>query len=253
VPGAAHTRFVRRRSRKRVGMEIDSDLLLHPRVRKHCEKPFSQRLFRCALSEAMLQVELALKEISETDGHLGFSFASALKGVPLRVPFGPAKEREARELCKSIRGYYRNYVMHDGREVDEITCIRGMVHASEVLDMLGATPSSLRDLGGLPGVVRKAGFSDAEGLFALLRFLDERVLPGEIVDGFFEDLAIAGYSDEQFHAVIEAGLVEYSVHDVEVPEAARDAWEPSIETVGWFQLTPLGRRLLGDEEGTPSN
>ena len=50
--------------RRNLNMEVNIKTLLHPRIEKHCEILFDDGHYKHAASEAMIQVELALKEKS---------------------------------------------------------------------------------------------------------------------------------------------------------------------------------------------
>jgi hypothetical protein len=68
-----------------------------------------------------------------------------------------------------------------------------------------------------------------------LDFLDEHTLPDDVWDGFYEALYEKGFTDKQLRAVIDLGLAEYRVEQAEFDP------DSSVEVVGIFILTPLGR------------
>ena len=70
-----------------------------------------------------------------------------------------------------------------------------------------------------------------------------------IVDGYFEELALSGFSETQVQAIMDIGLIEYSTKDYVPGEQEQsylkrfpDAFIP--EFVSWYELTPLGKAVL---------
>ena len=70
-------------------MNIELEVLLHPRVSKHCEKLYTDEHYKHAALEAMTQVELALKEKSGVGNKYGVNLITGIlgegKGIKLRV------------------------------------------------------------------------------------------------------------------------------------------------------------------------
>nr|QNO47578.1 hypothetical protein HEDHIHPB_00007 [Methanosarcinales archaeon ANME-2c ERB4] len=91
------------------------------------------------------------------------------------------------------------------------------------------------------GLIEQGIFDDESQLSDLLSFLSSQVFPGETFDGMFGELAERGYSDQQYQAVFDMGLIEY--HDKmmnhNVPGEPAD-WG----TFGWLELTPEGQKIL---------
>lgn len=118
-----------------------------------------------------------------------------------------------------------------------------MVLASELLDLIGASSLSFADVGGIAGLVKAGAFKDKEELLDLLEFLDGYRLPDEAVDGFWEDLYEKGFRNSQLDAVIELDLVHYRVEDY-VPSTYELLYDSYPDTMGWFELTDLGKRAV---------
>ena len=68
-----------------------------------------------------------------------------------------------------------------------------------------------------------------------------QVFPYETFDGMFEKLAERGYSDQQYQAVSDSGLVEY--HEKMMDHRAPGE-SPDWDTFGWLELTPEGQKIL---------
>lgn len=232
-------------------MKIELEELLNPRIVKHCMSLYVDGYYKHAALEAMTQVEIALKEKAQEGGDVkgyGLRLVTNLlgkgKGIKLRVPLGDDLQQKAEILFEGAFAYYRNYAAHDGAKIDQRICLRIMILASELLDLIGASSLSFADVGGIEGLVKASAFKDEEELVSLLEFLDGRYLPDEVVDGFYEDLYERGFRDSQLEAVIELDLVQYQVEDY-VPHPYELLHGHSYpDTMGWFELTDLGKRAV---------
>ena len=232
-------------------MKIELEGLLHPRVVKHCMPLYRNEHYKHAALEAMIQVEKALKEKAGDGGDVkgyGVRLATNLfgkgKGMKLRVPLGDDLQPQAKILFEGAFAYYRNYAAHDGTKIDQDICLRIMVLASELLDLIGASSLSFADVGGIEGLVKAGAFKDEEELLSLLEFLDGRCLPDEDVVGFHEDLYKRGFRDSQLEAVIQLDLVQYRVKDY-VPSTYELSHNLSYpDTMAWFERTDLGKSAV---------
>jgi len=230
-------------------MDIKFETLLHQRVLTHCKQLVIDGHYKHAAFEAMIQVELALKEKSGVKNKFGVNFTQSLfgqgDGIKLRVPFGEEMQKQVERLFSGAFSYYRNYTAHDGSKIDQSACLRIMILSSELLDLLGASNLSFTDVGGISGLVQTGVFSDKSQLLELLRFLEGKVLPDHVCDGFYEDLAYKGFSDNQVQAVFDIGLVEYVTKPYTPSKLDRLAFNnlPPPEELGWFELTKLGKEI----------
>lgn len=230
-------------------MNIEAELLLHPRILKHCGQLFSDHHYKHAASEAMTQVELALKEKSGINSKLyGVNLCKSLlgtgRGIKLRVPFGEEMQKQAEELFKAAFSYYRNYTVHDGSHVDEAICVRVMALASELLDLVGASAVSFADIGGVNGLVTYGVFRDNESVRRLLALLSSNPIIDDCVDGIIEQMVSMGLSQDNVQAVVDVGLVEYAERPY-VPSMIDDSLhETPPDRIGWFTLTALGEHVL---------
>jgi len=227
-------------------VKIDLDKFLHQRIIDKCQPLYKDGHFPQAALEAMKQVELAFKEKAKTGEKLfGVRLIDHLlgtgKGIKLIIPLGEEFQEQARLLFKGAFSYYRNYAAHDGDKIDEKMCIRVMVLASELLDLIGASSVSFAEIGGVKGLIKQGIFDDKSRLSDLLFFLSSQSFPHEIFDGMFEDLAEKGYPKRQYQAVFDLGLVEYrsEMRNYGSPGGPAD-WD----AFGWLELTPEGRKVL---------
>lgn len=229
--------------------------MLHGRILAHCMRLYLEGHFRHAAREAMTQVELAMKEKSGEKHLYGVRLVNTIlgkgNGIKLVVPFGPEMQIQAHALFQAAFSYYRNYATHDGSKIDHHHCLRIMVVASELLDLVSVSEVSFADLGGVKGLVAKGIFASEREIQDFLKFLSDCVFPEDVMDGFFEDMAKRGFTQSQMKAVIDTGLLDYKSEEVEVPQAMRDSYDDPTEMIGSFSLTPLGKEVLRDLGGRP--
>lgn len=178
-------------------MNINFESLLYPRVLEHCKKLYIDEHYKHATLEAMTQGELALKEKSEVKDKFGVNLVANLfgdgKSIKLRVPFGDEMQKQAETLFKGAFAYYRNYCAHDGKKIDGQTCLRVMVLASELLDLIGASKLSFADVGGIEGLVKTGIFFSKDDIVDILCILDGFTLLDEDPGGLEDTLLERGY------------------------------------------------------------
>lgn len=223
-------------------MKRTVDSLLHPRIVSSCVSRHADGYFKDAVREAMVQVERALKEKSGLTSRYGVNLITSAfgagTGIKLRVPYGPDMQAEAEAFFTASFKFHRNYAAHLGDKINEITSLRILVLASELLDLIGASAISYADVGGVDGLVAKGVFPSRDMVSELLSFLDGYRLPDEVSDGFYEDLARREFTEKYVQRVVDLGLVEYTVDtDVHDPGGLTD-------TVGCFDLTLHGKSVL---------
>ena len=223
--------------------------LLHQRIATHCLPRYRAGYYKDAVAEAMTQVERAIKERAGITELFGVRMVKTLfgagTGIKLRVPFGEHMQEPAQRFLEGAFAYYRNYAHHEGDRIDGPTCLRVLVMASDLLDLVGATALSFADVGGIPGLVSTGVFSAPREVYELLRLLKDEVLPDEECGGFYDDLFTKGFVERHVQAVIEFGLVEYRVE--------QPVLDPNddVDSLGIFELTPLGRSVL-QQAGDPA-
>lgn len=235
-------------------IKIDPDKLLHQRVIDKCKSLYEDGHFPQAALESMKLVERALKEEAEVrDKLFGARLVDQLfgsgKGIKLKIPLEERLREEARLLFKGAFSYYRNYAANNGSKIDETICIRVMVLASELLDLIEASSVSLAEIGGVKGLIEQGIFDDESQLSDLLSFLSSQVFPYETFDGVFEDLTERGYSERQYQAVFDLGFVESrsEIRNHSLPGELVD-WD----RFGWLELTPGGHKILAQIRNSSS-
>lgn len=224
-------------------MDMNINKLLAPRIEKHCLSLYESGQHKHAAREAMVQVELALKE----KGRLGSeSYGVRLierifkghQGVILKVPLGDNLQEKAQKYFEGVFSYYRNYVAHDGAHIDERSSLRILFIASELLEMLQASSLTLADRGGIKGIVRIVDCGSQQKLVDLLRLLDGYCMPELTYDGLFETVYMSGFSDNQFESIMEIGLIKMTYSQAEDPVTGE------IENMERLVLTELGHEIL---------
>jgi uncharacterized protein (TIGR02391 family) len=222
------------------------DKLLHQRIIDKCKSLYKDGHFPQAALESMKQVELALKEKVEIEEKLfGTRLVNRLfgsgKGIKLKIPLGDELSEQAKLLFEGAFSYYRNYAAHDGSKIDETICIRVMVLASELLDLIGVSYISFIEIGGVKGLIEQGIFDDESQIADLLCLLSSQSFIDEDYSGLFEDLAIGGYSDSQYQAIFDLDLAELrsKIGTHEFPGYPAD-----FDKIEWFELTPTGRKIL---------
>jgi uncharacterized protein (TIGR02391 family) len=229
--------------------EFELETILHQRIIDKCMPLYKDGHFPSAARESMIQVELALKEKSGTTERSFSILVDKLlgpgKSIKLIIPLGDELQKQANSLFKGAYSYYRNYAAHDGSKINKVICIRIMVLASELLDLIAASPISCAEIGGVKGLIKHGIFDEKSQITDLLSFLSSQVCPYECFDGLFEDLAERGYTDNQFQSVFDLGLIEYKskMMDYSLPGKPSD-----IDTFGWFELTLLGQKVLNKNQ-----
>jgi uncharacterized protein (TIGR02391 family) len=226
--------------------KIDIDKLLHQRIIDKCKSLYEDGHFPQAAFESMKQVELALKEKAEIGEKLfGARLIDRLLGsgesIKLKIPLGDELQEQAKSLFRGVFSYYRNYAAHDGSKIDETICIRVMVLASELLDLIGASSISFTEIGGVKGLIKQGIFDDELQIADLLCLLSSQSFIDEDYSGLFEDLAIRGYSDSQYQAIFDLDIAELrskiGIHEFPIDPA-------DFDKIEWFELTPTGWKVL---------
>jgi uncharacterized protein (TIGR02391 family) len=227
-------------------MSESIEVQLSPRIQKHCLKLWQDEHYKHAAREAVVQVELALKEKGMVkDGKFGktlidslFTVGGKYKTVKLRVPLGDDLQKQARSYFSSVFAYYRNYLAHDGSKIDKNSARRILVVASELLDLIDASSLSYLDLGGIEGLLKAEVFDSKEQLLGVLKTCDGYALPGHDADRLRETIfETYGAWDNHLDAVFELDLVRYIDTDFYDPDYG-------IEEGGWLELTDLGRQII---------
>jgi uncharacterized protein (TIGR02391 family) len=229
-------------------MSESIEVQLSPRIQKHCLKLWQDAHYKHAAREAVVQVELALKEKGMVkNGKFGKTLIDSLftvgdkhKTVKLRVPLGDDLQEQARNYFASVFAYYRNYLAHDGSKIDENSALRVLVIASELLDLIDASYLSYADLGGIEGLLKTQVFDSEEQILGMLKTCDGYALLGHDADGLRETIfECYGALDHNLDAVFELDLVRYIDTEFHDPD-----W--GVDEGGWLELTDLGRQFIDE-------
>lgn len=220
--------------------------LIAPRIEKNCMPLFNDGHFRHSAREAMIQIEMGLKEKGKIeDIQFGVTLIRNLfagkTGVRLCAPLGEELQEQAEKYFTGVFSYYRNYAAHDGSRIDEKIALRILIIASELLELINASELSLTDSGGVDGLVRIGGFESAKRLGILLNLLNDYHMPEFTYDGLYEDLAGSGFGELELEAVFDLNLVEMHSAEFEIPTRQ---FSNETDTVEWFELTELGQKAL---------
>lgn len=207
----------------------------------------------------MIQVELALKEkarITSADSKklYGRLLIKELfcndkgkhgKSIPvkLRVPLGDELQEDAERMFSGVFAYYRNYCAHDGRKITKEICLRIIVIASELLDLIDASSLSYEDIGGIEGILKFGNFENSLILYNLLKFLENTWVLDSDANSFYEDLYKNGFTGSQFKALIDLDLVRYEINEINEDFDTDDLIE-----IGSFMLTDLGKKVVRNIE-----
>jgi len=239
-------------------MKIELDVFLHPRILKKCISLYESGFFPDAAFNAIKQVELAFKEkavVEDEEKLFGARLYEKIlgsgKSIKLKVPLGDELQKEAKELFKSVSSYYRNYLAHkEGDKVNKIICIRIMVLASELLDLINASSISFTEIGGVEGLIKQGIFENELQLSNLLFFLSSQVFPHEAFNGMFEGLAERGYTKTQYQIIFDLDLVEYhsEIRNHSSPGELGD-WDD----FGCIELTPQGRKIFAQIQNSSTD
>jgi uncharacterized protein (TIGR02391 family) len=239
-------------------MKVDLDNLLHPRILKKCISLYRNGFFPDAAFNAMKQVELAFKEKTGIEdekklfgARLYEKFLGSEKSIKLKVPLGDELQKEAKEVFKSVSSYYRNYLAHkEGNKVDKISCIRILIIASELLDLIRASSISYTEIGGIEGLIKQGIFENKLQLFNLLSFISSQVFPHEAFDGMLEDLIREDHTKSQYEAVFDLGFAEY--HS-EMRNHSFHGEPEDWDDFGWIELTPQGRKIFAQIQNSSTD
>lgn len=229
-------------------MDESIEVQLSPRIQKHCLNLWKDEHYNSAARDAMVQVELALKEKGMVkDVKFGkalidslFAIGGKHKTVKLRVPLGSDLQEQAKNYFASVFAYYRNYLAHDGSKVDKNIALRILVIASELLDLIDASSLSYTDLEGIEGLLKTEVFDSEDQLLGVLITCDHYALPDHDAGGLRE-LIFENYGAVSHHldAVFELDLVQYI--DTEFFYSDYDSVEG-----GYLELTDLGRQFIDE-------
>lgn len=223
------------------------DVQLSPRIQKHCLKLWQDEHYKHAAREAMIQVELALKEkgmvidkkkFGKNLINSLFTTGREFKNVKLRVPLSDQLQDQAKDYFAAVFAYYRNYLAHNSSNVDKNTALRVLVIASELLDLIDASSLNYTDLGGIDGLLSSGIFDSEDQLLGVLETCNGYALLDHDATGLRENLFFRyGILEQQLDAIFELDLVRYIDTDFSISEF-------EIVEGGWLELTEVGKEFL---------
>lgn len=218
--------------------------LLHERIKNNCLKQLENNEPTSAAREALIQVECALKEKGIVQEKIyGVRLINHLfsnnKEIQLVVPFGD--QESVRRYFIGTFAHYRNYLIHNSIKITQEQSMRILIIASELLDLINASRRQFMGEDTFEGLIKLGIFHDKNQIFNFLQYIDGQYIIDDICDGFYEDLAEKGYSEEQMFNMIELGLLEYKeekiIHTFDEPI-------DYSEYIGTFHLTYQGMKIL---------
>lgn len=223
--------------------------VLHPRITQRSGKLFADCHYADACHRAFEEVASAIKEKTGLKTY-GRRLQTTLRvkgtGLKLRSSFGDNVQQAAASYFDGAFAYYRNYAAHEGEKIDRASCLRGLVVASELLELVGASDLSFTEIGGLQGLLDVGAFESVHDVVQFVQFMDGQWIADDVTDGFCEGLVTNGWTDTQMRAVIDVGLVDYEVSDLPCdPQTNPDGFGK----MGFFSITPLGEEAIGDRLG----
>lgn len=223
--------------------------LIHVRLQDSTLKLFEGGHYSSCAREALIIVEEALKEKGIFDksfyGARLIKFAFKKENPTLHVPLGEEYQEFSKDYFQAVFSYYRNFTAHNTKEIEKKVCIRILIIASELLDIISASTVPFRGLATVERLVKSGLFKDEQDFKNLLEFMNGYQCPGDTYDGFFYDLAHVGgegYSEEQYQIMFEFGLIVYTV--VPVENDFDDTFY--IDEIGIFELTDVGETYLSN-------
>jgi len=208
---------------------------------------FKDGHYKQAAHEAMIQVEQALREKGQYNksifGHRLIKFAFGNKAtINLEVPLGPDFQEQAKRYFESVFSYYRNFTAHESAKIDDIVCARILIIASELLDLISASSIPFKGIETIDSFVNSKLFKNREEFYQLLECINGACFPDELFDGFFEDLAIKGFSEKQYELMFDLGLVVYKITTLNIEEKNGEY----TLYIGLIELTPLGKNVISE-------
>jgi len=227
-------------------MNINIEKIIHTILLEECSDLFRDGYYKQAAFEAMKQIELYLKKKSNApptkSGHRLIDWAFGKKrNVKLEVPFGDHLQKDAKRYFKGVFSYYRNYTAHEGTGIDKQYCIRILVIATDLLDLIDASKLVYFENQIITRLIKENIFKDKKELLSFIEFINGYQVFDEVYDGFFKEMALDhGFSETQYEAMFEYGILtfESKIIDQDLRENVND-----YIMMEWFELTDKGEEI----------
>ncbi len=219
--------------------------LLHPRIVEFCIPLFNNGHFKQAAYESFIHVETALKEKLPyfdnryTRGLVNFAYKN--KNYKLVIPFDDNLQTKAHDYFDSVFAFYRNAVAHESKQIDLKSCIRILIIASELLDMIDASVMPFKGIETVDDLIKKGLYKNRNEFLSVLSFLEGQYFVDEGYDGIFEDLAHNNISVEQYENMFDFGLVTMN-HSTAIDSSPWNEYDEEV-SFDTFELTALGAYL----------
>lgn len=225
-------------------MQIDLCNVLHERIiNSRCLQLYENEHYKHAALEAMTIIERILKDKTGVDKKSAVrtikNIFDGREDIKLCVPFGDDFQNAASKLFQGTFSYYRNYAAHDGTRINSKQCLRILMLASELLDLVDASGFNYRPLRKL---IDTGVFRNDESAIKLLKLLDGYTTIEDVYDGLFEDLVSNGFSSEQMESLLEIGLLTFEPTEVNTTAILEDDLDG--ERIYCFRLTAIGKGIL---------
>jgi len=221
--------------------ELDFWSMVHESVVKVAKDKFEDGYHADAVESSFKEINARVKEIlrnktgKELDGSKLMNYAFSEKSpvivlADLSTETGRNIQKGFMQIFAGAMTGIRNPHAHENIPISRERATHFIFLASLLMHKLDCT-----------GLIEQGIFDDESQLSDLLSFLASQVFPGETFDGMFEELSERGYSDQQYQAVSDSGLVEY--HEKMMDHSAPGE-SPDWDTFGWLELTPEGQKIL---------
>ncbi len=237
-------------------MEEKSEFI-HDRLKKDTIDLFNKNFYTQAAREALLQVEVALKEKIpyENNNLTAVQFINkyfiddekAKKDNRLKLLCKYGEQSKLKLFFNGVFSHYRNNLAHKDIKLNRIESFRILIIASELLEMLDISRISYLGENKLEGLIKLKIFESKKEFVSLLEFIDGQYIVDYVCDGFFESLYNNGFSDEQYEAVLDYGLVSFDVSKID-HSFDIDEFDNMHEEIGYFNLTELGKKELEENK-----
>jgi hypothetical protein len=226
---------------------------IHTRLQSKAIKLFEDKYYTESAKEALLQVEVALKEKFpfESDARTAVQFVDkyfiddnkAIKDNRIKLLCKYGDQSKLKLFFNGVFSHYRNNLIHKDINLNKIESFRILIISSELLDLIDTSQVSYLGNNKLEGLIKMNIFKDKNEFVSLLEFIDGQYILDYVCDGFFEDLNNNGFNDDQYEAVIGYGLVSFDVSKIDHSNDTDDI-ERMHDEIGFFNLTDLGKKEL---------
>jgi hypothetical protein len=230
---------------------------LHNRIEEKGLKLFEDNYYTESAREALLQVEVALKEKFpfENNNLSAVQFINkyfieddkAIRDSRIKLLCKYGDQQKLKLFFNGVFSHYRNNLSHQDIKLNKVEAFRILIIASELLDLLDTSSVSYLGNNKLEGLIKMNIFKDKLEFISFLEFIEGQYIVDDICDGFFEDLYMNDFNDDQYHAVMEYGLVSFDISKIDHSDEP-PGFENDNDEIGFFNLTELGKKELAESK-----